>query len=165
MATQATEILSEPRVREFVVAARVARLATADPEGVPHSVPLCFWFDGAHFYFAIDEKPKRARGTRIKRMRNIAGNPRVALLIDHYEEDWAALAYVLVHGVAQIVEEPKEYMLALRNLRDKYTQYRAMTLNPERNPIVRIEPVRVHAWGARFASATAPAAAATASRR
>ncbi len=161
MAMQATEILSEPRVREFVTAARIARLATAGAEGIPHNVPLCFWFDGERFYFAIDEKPKRARGTRLKRMRNIAGNPHVALLIDHYEEDWAALAYVLVHGVAQIVEEPKEYMLALRHLRDKYTQYRAMTLNPERNPIVRIDPERAHAWGARFASTTfAPAAAA-----
>ena len=159
MATQGAEMLMEPRVREFVAAARVARLATAGAEAAPHNVPLCFWFDGERFYFAIDEKPKRARGTRLKRMRNIAGNPRVALLVDHYEEDWDALAYVLIHGVAHVVEEPTEYMLALRNLRDKYRQYRAMTLSPERNPIVRIDPERVHVWGARFAPATfAPAA-------
>ena len=142
--------LAEARVREFVAAARVARLATASGSGSPHTVPICFWFDESRFYFAIDEKPKARRGTQLKRMRNIAENARVALLIDHYEEDWKELAYVLVHGVAQIVEDPKEYMLALRNLRDKYVQYRTMPLAPDRNPIVRIEPQRAHVWGARF---------------
>ena len=155
-----TTRLEEPKIRDFVVAARVARLATATAGGVPHNVPLCFWFDGVRFYFAIDEKPKRKSGTAIKRMRNIAENPRVVLLIDHYEEEWSQLAYVMVHGVAHIVQDDKEYMLALRNLRDKYAQYRAMTLAPEKNPLVRIEPERVHAWGARFDSTAGPTGAA-----
>lgn len=150
-----TRLLAEPRVHDFLAAARVARLATAGAAGVPHNIPLCFWFDGARFYFAIDEKPKRRGGAALKRMRNIAENPRVALLIDHYEEDWTQLAYVLVHGVAQIVDDPKEYMLALRNLRDKYVQYRAMALSAERNPAVRIDPERVHVWGARFRAGAA----------
>jgi PPOX class probable F420-dependent enzyme len=155
MAQNATAVLAESKVHDFIVAARVAHLATANAAGAPHNVPLCFWFDGVQFYFAIDDKPKRARGTALKRMRNIAENPRVALLIDHYEEDWTQLAYVLVHGTAQIVQEPKEYLLALRNLRDKYVQYRSMALSDERNPIVRIVPERVHVWGARFATGTA----------
>jgi|SRR5208283_197461 PPOX class probable F420-dependent enzyme len=143
--------LNDPRVRDFLTLARVAHLATADPQGAPHNIPLCFWFDGdARFYFAVDEKPKRATGTAIRRMRNIAENPRVALVIDEYEEDWSSLAYVLVHGEAAVVEDPNEYMLALRSLRDKYPQYRAMALNPERNPIVRIETRRAHVWGNRF---------------
>jgi PPOX class probable F420-dependent enzyme len=139
-----------------VSAARVARLATADADGAPHNVPLCYWFDGRNIYFAIDEKPKRNTGTRLKRMRNIVENPRVAIVIDHYEEDWAQLAYVMIRGRAQVVEDPQEYMQALRSLRDKYLQYRAMTLIPERNPIVRIEPARVNAWGARFKQVEAP---------
>lgn len=143
-------LLDEPRVRDFIVAARVARLATVSGAGAPHNIPLCFWFDGTRFYFAIDEKPKRKHGTELKRMRNIAENSRVALLIDHYEEDWTQLGYVLVHGSAQIVTEPREYLLALRNLRDKYLQYRTMELTEDRNPIVRIDPQRIHAWGARF---------------
>ena len=131
--------------------ARIAHLATADTHGAPHNIPLCFWFDGdAHFYFAVDEKPTRATGTAIKRMRNIAENPRVALVVDEYGEDWSALAYVLVHGEAAVVEDQDEYLLALRNLRDKYPQYRTMALSPERNPIVRIETRRVHVWGDRF---------------
>jgi PPOX class probable F420-dependent enzyme len=155
MATKSIELLAEPRVIQFVTAARVARMATADAHGAPHAIPICFWFDGAHFYFAIDEKPKRAAAGGLKRMRNIADNPRVALIIDQYEEDWSQLAYVLVRGFARMVEDSEEYMLALRHLRDKYRQYRTMELYPDRNPVVRIEPQRVHVWGARFA---APAA-------
>ncbi|HYK63670.1 MAG TPA: TIGR03668 family PPOX class F420-dependent oxidoreductase [Patescibacteria group bacterium] len=143
-------LLNDPHVREFVTAARLAHLATADATGAPHNIPLCYWFDGDRIYFAIDEKPKRATGLGLKRMRNIAENPRVAVVIDHYEEDWSQLGYVLIHGHARVVEDPEEYMLALRALRDKYVQYRGMTFTPEKNSIVRIDPVSVHAWGARF---------------
>jgi PPOX class probable F420-dependent enzyme len=143
-------LLDDPHVREFVTAARLAHLATADAAGNPHNVPLCYWFDGDRIYFAIDEKPKRATGGGLKRMRNIAENPRVAVVIDHYEEDWSQLGYVLIHGDARVVEDPEEYLLALRALRDKYVQYRGMTFTPEKNPIVRIDPASVHAWGARF---------------
>jgi PPOX class probable F420-dependent enzyme len=150
MAEQRLEALGDGRVGEFLRLARVAHLATSSGKAVPHNIPLCFWFDVARFYFVIDEKPKRRAGTGPKRMRNIAENPRVALVIDHYEEEWAYLAYVLVHGEAHVVDDPNEYMLGLRNLRDKYPQYRAMALNPERNPMVRIDADRVHVWGERF---------------
>ncbi len=148
----ANEALFEPRVRDFLAAARVARLATADRDARPHLVPVCFWLEGERLYFAIDDKPKRNHGLRLKRMRNIAANPRVAMLFDHYEEDWTQLGYVLVHGTAHLVDSPQEYMLALRGLRGKYAQYRAMALVPDKNPIVRIDPERVHVWGARFGS-------------
>ena len=83
-------------------------------------------------------------------MRNIAENPRVAVVIDHYEEDWSQLAYVLIRGTARVVEDPEEYLAALRTLREKYLQYRGMSFTPEKNPIVKIEPESVHVWGARF---------------
>jgi PPOX class probable F420-dependent enzyme len=142
--------LRDLRVLEFIAGARIARLATADGSGAPHNVPLCYWFDGERIYFAIDEKPKRETGMRLKRMRNIVENPRVALLIDHYEEDWAQLGFVMIRGIARVVEDPQEYMAALRHLREKYLQYRGMTLSPEKNPIVKIEPHRVNVWGERF---------------
>jgi coenzyme F420-0:L-glutamate ligase / coenzyme F420-1:gamma-L-glutamate ligase len=144
------KILADPRVSAFLSAARLGHLATADASGAPHNVPLCFWFDGARFYFVLDEKPKSRPGKQLKRMRNIAANPRVALVVDQYEEDWTHLAYVLVRGTAALVEDPQEYMLALRYLRDKYVQYRSMPLQPDKNAIVRIDPLHVHVWGARF---------------
>jgi PPOX class probable F420-dependent enzyme len=151
--------LGDQGVRRFVSLARVAHLATAGADAIPHAVPLCFWFDGSNFYFVIDQKPKRQTGLKLKRMRNIADNPQVALLIDHYEEDWNQLAYVLVRGRARVVEEQGEYMLALRNLRDKYPQYRNMALVRESNLMVRIEPERVHIWGSRFIEAGRASAA------
>jgi PPOX class probable F420-dependent enzyme len=138
--------LREERVRDFLKLARVARFATSDHSGIPHNIPICFWFDEtARFYFVIDEKPKRLTGAGLKRMRNIAENPQVALIIDHYEEDWSCLAYVLIHGQAHVVEDPNDYMLALRNLRDKYLQYRALMLSFEKNPMIRIEVEHVKA--------------------
>ncbi len=150
MAAKSIEQLSHPAVREFLIAERVARMATAGKSGEPHVIPICFWFDGARFYFAIDEKPKSRSGLALKRMRNIAENPRVAIIVDHYEDDWSHLAYVMIRGSAQVVDDNEEYMLALRNLRDKY---RTMPLSPDRNPIVRITPDRVNTWGGRFRSA------------
>jgi PPOX class probable F420-dependent enzyme len=151
MAESSLKPLNDERVHEFLKLARVAHLATANAGGVPHNVPLCFWYDdAAHFYFIIDEKPKRMTGTGLKRMRNLAENPQVALIVDHYEEEWSYLAYVLVHGAAHIVEDANEYMLALRNLRDKYPQYRTMALGFDKNPMVRIDAHRLHVWGERF---------------
>ena len=151
MAERSANPFADIRVLQFLSLARVGRLATSDREGAPHNIPICFWFDApARFYFIIDEKPKRLGGAGLKRMRNIAANPQVALVIDNYEEDWSNLAYVLVHGEAQMVDDSAEYMLALRNLRDKYRQYRDMTLAPGRNPLVRIDARRAHAWGRRF---------------
>jgi len=149
------KILEQPAVRDFLASARVGSLATADAEAAPHAIPLCFWFGDARFYFVIDQKPKRQTGLAIKRMRNIIANPHVALLIDHYEDDWNHLAYVLIHGAARVVDESDEYLFALRNLRDKYPQYRNMTLAPADNPVVRIHAERAHAWGRRFQAASA----------
>ena len=157
MPTESIELLTTATVRDFLTFARIGHLATANAAGVPHNVPLCFWFDGARFYFAIDEKPKRGRALALRRMRNIAANPNVALVVDHYEEHWSNLAYVLVHGHATVVDDREEYVLALRSLRDKYPQYRAMALSIENNPVVRIDPMRVHVWGERF-KPTAPGA-------
>jgi len=151
MNEQASLTLDDQGVRRFLALSRVAHLATAGADAAPHAVPLCFWFDGGNFYFVIDQKPKRRTGLKLKRMRNIVANPKVALIIDHYEEDWNQLAYILVDGHARVVEEQEEYLLALRNLRDKYPQYRNMALSRENNLMVRIEPERVHMWGARFA--------------
>ncbi len=152
-------ILEDPAVRRFLSLSRVARMATATAEAVPHAVPLCFWFDGINFYFVIDQKPKRQTGLKLKRIRNITANPHVSLLIDHYEEDWTQLAFVLVNGKARIVEAREEYMLALRHLRDKYPQYRNMALSYETNLMVRIEPLKVHVWGSRFNEAAGSATA------
>jgi len=124
---------------------RVAHLATAGRDGRPHVVPLCYARDGEAIYFIVDEKPKQA-GKRLKRMRNIAENPAVALVVDRYDEDWGRLEYLLVQGMAAIVEDVAEYARALGLLRARYPQYAAMPLEQGRNELVRITPSAVHHW-------------------
>jgi PPOX class probable F420-dependent enzyme len=141
--------LKGPALRDFIESA-IGHLATVSGAGESHNIPLCFWFDGSRFCFVIDEKPKRKSGTEIKRMKNIAENPPVALVLDHCDKDWNRLAYVLSRFDARIVEDGAEYTLAIQHLRRKYAQYHSMLLTQEINPAIRIEPEHVYAWGARF---------------
>jgi len=136
-----------PAVQRFILAHVVARLATADKNGQPHVIPFCYAFNGEHFYFVVDEKPKRQTGKPLKRIRNMLENPQVSLVIDDYNDDWTQLAYVLVTGSAQLVTDESEYNAALTLLRGRYPQYRVMPLSFLHNTMVRIEPHKVLAWG------------------
>jgi len=104
----------------------VARLATLTPGGRPHLVPVTFAVDGDVIYSAVDAKPKRT--TRLARLRNIAAEPRVAMLADHYEADWhTAMAAPLA-------------LLAQR-----YPHYRA---HPPGGPVIRVQVERWTGWAA-----------------
>jgi PPOX class probable F420-dependent enzyme len=128
----------------FLRAARVAHLATADKHGQPHVIPICFVFDGKRFFSPIDEKPKRIAPAKLKRLKNIAENPNVALVIDHYDEDWHKLAYVLITGTARVIARGEKHRQAVRLLREKYPQYRSMGI--DRRPMIVITPVRSKSW-------------------
>jgi len=139
--------LLTPEEAAFLVRRRVARLATADASGEPHAIPVCFSYTPGAIYIALDEKPKDVPPTRLKRVRNIVENPNVALIADHYSENWDLLAYVMVRGRAELVEpNTQEHATAVRLLRGKYHQYEAMRI--EENPVIAIRPRRVASWGA-----------------
>lgn len=133
--------------RDFAHRHRVAHLATADLAGAPHVIPICYALVAGHFYFVIDEKPKRTR-TGLKRLRNISANPQVALVIDDYDDDWTQLAYLLVQGCAARVEAADEYTTVLDVLHRRYPPYRAMPLAIATHPMIRITPQRCHMWRA-----------------
>jgi PPOX class probable F420-dependent enzyme len=134
-------------VQRFIQSHRVARLATTGKDGQPHVIPFCYAFDEGCVYFVVDEKPKRQTGKPLKRIRNMLENPQVAFVIDDYADDWSQLAYVLVSGHASIVEAKDEYHQVLGLLRERYPQYRSMTLTFPQNTMVRITPSKIHAWG------------------
>src|SRR5881296_268065 len=90
-------------MRRHIADAAVARLATADAHGKPHVVPISFALDDDTLYFAVDTKPKRTDD--LKRLRNIAANPAVSVLFDHYEDDWSRLWWVRIDGAARIVDD------------------------------------------------------------
>ena len=83
-------------MRERVRTARVARLATIDPDGRPHLVPIVFVLDGQSLYSAVDAKPKRSR--KLRRVANARERSAVTVLVDHYEDDWGRLWWVSFRG-------------------------------------------------------------------
>ena len=123
--------------------ARVARLATADVNGKPHIVPITFAVEGDTLYFAVDAKPKRT--SDLKRLRNIAANPAVSVLVDHYEQDWDRLWWVRGDGTARVVEDRVRTERALDLLVRKYAQYR--DARPP-GPVVAITIERMTGWAA-----------------
>ncbi|MCY4222211.1 MAG: TIGR03668 family PPOX class F420-dependent oxidoreductase [Thiotrichales bacterium] len=137
--------------RAFVGAMRIARLATADAAGVPHVIPVCYALVGDDFYVTIDEKPKQAGIRAMKRLRNIGENPNVAVVIDCYhDDDWSRLAWVMLRGRAEILDDGDEHDRAQAALRERYAQYRAMRLEPL--PVIALRIARVSAWGALVAT-------------
>jgi len=103
--------------REFLMAQRVGRLATADARGNPHVVPVCFAISGDTLYVTIDEKPKRAGGRPLKRLRNMLDNASTAFVADRYDEDWSKLGWVMLRGRADILADGAEHDRAQALLR------------------------------------------------
>ncbi|MEE9199699.1 MAG: TIGR03668 family PPOX class F420-dependent oxidoreductase [Dehalococcoidia bacterium] len=135
----------EARIRGFLEAHRVGRLGTADPQGRPHVVPVCYAVGRRRVYSVIDDKPKRVAPGRLKRLRNIVANPHVCLTIDEYSDDWSELGFVMVQGVASVVYSGKEHEEAISLLRRRYAQYRNMDMRAR--PILSIEPRKIVTWG------------------
>ena len=129
----------------LIRSARVAHLATADKNGRPHVIPICYVFDGKCFYSPIDEKPKRNTGRELKRIRNIRENPNVALDIDRYDEDWRRLAYMLIFGKARVLRAGKTHQQVVKLLRRKYPQYRTMAIHER--PMISITSKQIVVWG------------------
>ena len=131
--------------RERFAAARVARLATVAPDGRPHLVPVTFAADGDTLYTAVDDaKPKAT--LRLARLRNIAANPRVALLADHYQDDWRALWWARADGVARVVEpDAPEAARGRELLAARYEPYIAA---PPPGPVIVVAVERWSGWAA-----------------
>jgi PPOX class probable F420-dependent enzyme len=135
--------LSE-RQRRFLDHARLGHLATADAGGMPHLIPVCYAVRGDTLYITIDEKPKR-RDIAPKRVRNIRENPQAAFVADRYDEDWRRLGWVMLRGLAEILEAGREHDDAQALLTARYEQYRAMSL--AELPVIALRIARATDWG------------------
>lgn len=128
----------------FISDHRVARLATVDSSGQPHVVPIVYAFDGDKLYTPIDEKPKRVKAIKLRRVRNILSNPKVSVIVDDYSEDWRKLAWVQLRGNAQFFEEGSEQVTGVALLHEKYPQYADMSLRNQ--PIIVIQLSHISSW-------------------
>jgi PPOX class probable F420-dependent enzyme len=129
---------SPPAIAEERLArARVGRLATVTPEGLPHVVPVCFALAGGTIYTAVDQKPKATRA--LARLDNVRATGRASLLVDHYEEDWSRLWWIRVDCTASVIESDT----AIDALAAKYEQYREAR---PAGPVIALEPARWRSW-------------------
>jgi PPOX class probable F420-dependent enzyme len=133
--------MDSPDLRRRLADSTVAVLSTVGAGGRPHSVPICFAFDGDFIYFAVDHKPKRT--TELRRLHNIAANPLVAVLVQHYEHDWDRLWWVRADGTAAVLADGDASRRAVALLVDRYEQYRAQ---PPAGPVVAIHIERISGW-------------------
>jgi PPOX class probable F420-dependent enzyme len=131
--------------RRFLAHRRIAHLATADRRAVPHVVPVCFVISDGTLYFTIDQKPKRHPAAGLKRLRNIAENPAVAVVVDRYAEDWNLLGWVMLHGRAEVLTDGTEHDAAQTLLRSRYPQLEAMQI--AQHPVVAVRIERTTSWG------------------
>jgi PPOX class probable F420-dependent enzyme len=142
----------------FLEERRVAHLATADREGHPHVVPVCFARSGRALYVPVDAKPKRGDPRSLRRLRNLRQRPDATLLVDRYDEDWRRLRWLMIYARASILEAPgagaaaaapadaATRAAALEALEARYPQYAAMGLVALGLPVIRLEPGAVRRW-------------------
>jgi PPOX class probable F420-dependent enzyme len=120
----------------------VGRLGFLDDEGAPRVLPVTFAPAEGRIWSAIDQKPKRT--DEPARVRFLRRDPRAALTVDRYSDDWAELAWVQVLGSVRILDA-SEGAAGLAALKEKYDQYR---VESPQGPLLSLEPERYLWWRA-----------------
>jgi PPOX class probable F420-dependent enzyme len=134
--------LSAPTMRRLVASARSARVATIDPDGRPNLVPIVFVLEGDTLYSSVDAKPKES--PQLRRLANVRDRPEgIAVLIDHYEEDWPELWWVRLRGRARVLTDGPERDRALELLVEKYARYRDM---PPQGDVLTVDVAEWRGW-------------------
>jgi PPOX class probable F420-dependent enzyme len=122
----------------------VAHVASIDPDGTPHVVPLWFaWLEDA-VYVTCRE------GSRVES--NLRRSPMVALSVDRGLR-WSEQSGVLIRGRAEVLgPDHPAARRALSGWFDKYREHLAgdgfarYTDDVERPLVIRIDPHRVSSW-------------------
>lgn len=122
----------------------MARLATVTPAGAPHLVPIVFAVVDDTIYSAVDAKPKST--TRLARLANIGAEPRVSVLVDHYDEDWTRLWWARADGIATVLGvDSAQAAAGLAALARRYPAYAD---DPPPGPVVAVRVLEWSGWSA-----------------
>lgn len=141
--------LPDGSLRDRITASRIGRMATVRSDGTPHVVPITFAISNETLVTVIDAKPKRT--TKLQRLRNLRTNPAVSVIVDHYDDNWSALWWIRIDGLARVVEgdvlagDAPERNAAIAALVAKYPQYRATAPG---GPVIIVQPTCWTAWSA-----------------
>ena len=128
-------------LRRRFAASHVARLSTVRPDGGPHVVPIVFALVGETVFSAVDAKPKRS--TALQRLADVRSEPRCALLVDHYEDDWRRLWWVRADGTGAVVDAPPIEHPGIQALVRRFPQYRD---EPPSGPLLVVTVQRWAGW-------------------
>lgn len=134
-------LIDREEITHLLESARSATLGTVDRQGRPHLVPIVFAHRDSHLYTAVDHKPKTTR--RLKRLANIEANPRVSVLVDHYEDDWTKLWWVRIDGTAQVIGSGSAFHKGVALLTAKYRPY---AVRPPPGPVIKVRTETIRAW-------------------
>jgi PPOX class probable F420-dependent enzyme len=137
-------VQSDDDVLELAARWPVARLATIGESGSIDLVPITFALNGRSLVTAIDHKPKQTR--QLRRLDNITRDPRVTVLVDHYDDDWSSLWWARLRGLASIVHGGAEFDDAIARLIAKYPQHYAQ--QPPQGPVIAVDIIEVRTWRA-----------------
>jgi PPOX class probable F420-dependent enzyme len=139
MARRRTRVKLTRKVEQFVALERVCRVATSGAAGMPHVVPVCHALGGGKLYIGS------GKGRKVK---NLAENPQVTVVVDVYSDAWSLLRGVMIQGRARVVSRGPGFRRGRDLLYRKYPQYaREAALSPSDSVIVEITPTRVFTWG------------------
>jgi PPOX class probable F420-dependent enzyme len=128
------------KVSKLIAGERVCRVATAGADGKPHLVPVCHVLAGGKIYFGSDKSARK--------LTNLRENPRIALTIDLYSDDWSHLKGVMVLGTVTLIERGPRFKQARARLYEKYPQYpEEAAIGAADSAIVEVTPTRVFSWG------------------
>ena len=138
-------VLIPLKLKLLIKDSKIAYLSSISHKHQPHIVPICFVLLDHNFYSLIDDKPKSVQPLKLKRVQNIVHNPKVALIVNHYEDDWDKLWHILVNGNGSIVTNELERQAAIKSLKQKYLQY--LQMDVASNPVIKISPISIVSWG------------------
>jgi len=135
----------DQKTKTLIKRAKVARLATVDQKSHPYVVPVVFVFHKNAFFIPLDEKTKSVNPKKLKRVKNIARNPNVTLLIDRYQNDWKKLFFLMIHGKATVVDSKNSKIMNKVHelLISKYPQYKKIGVG---NSCIKITPHGITHW-------------------
>ena len=127
------------RELSFIKKMGVARVATADAEGMPHVVPVCPLVEGSRIYFASESSARK--------IQNIKANPEIAIVFDEYHDSWRGLKGVMIRGQAKLVDR-KMFAHVRSKLYKKYPKYESdAALEFGESSVIEITPEGKVAWG------------------
>ena len=119
---------------------RVCRVATANKTGVPHLVPVCHVLVNGKIYFGS--------GNDARKVQNLKANPRAAVTVDLYSDDWSNLKGVMVQGTVNLIERGPRFKRIRALLYKKYPHYsEEAALDVSDSIIVEVTPTHVFSWG------------------